>query len=112
MAAAGPAGRVPLVQRRHLRRAELRLGDPAARHADALVVVPARRWSALVWFGIARRDWRAGAILLAVAAGLLPWFYYALDGRTMFSFYAAPAVPFLVLAVVYVLGAIIAPAGG
>ena len=29
----------------------------------------------------------------------------------MFSFYAAPAVPFLVLAVVYVLGALIAPAG-
>ena len=46
-----------------------------------------------------------------MAAGLLPWFWYALDGRTMFSFYAAPAVPFLVLAVVYVLGAIVAPAG-
>ena len=29
----------------------------------------------------------------------------------MFSFYAAPAEPFLVLAVVYVLGAIITPAG-
>ena len=28
----------------------------------------------------------------------------------MFSFYAAPAVPFLVLAVVYVLGAIMTPA--
>ena len=31
-------------------------------------------------------------------------------GRTMFSFYAAPALPFLVLAVVYVLGAIATPA--
>ena len=61
--------------------------------------------------GAARRDWRAGAILLCVAAGLLPWFWFALDGRTMFSFYAAPALPFLVLAVVYVLGAIISPAG-
>ncbi|MBG6102169.1 dolichyl-phosphate-mannose--protein O-mannosyl transferase [Micromonospora vinacea] len=67
---------------------------------------------ALVWLGVARRDWRAGAILLTVAAGLLPWFWFALDGRTMFSFYAAPAVPFLVLAVVYVLGALIAPPGG
>ncbi|WP_435817470.1 dolichyl-phosphate-mannose--protein mannosyltransferase [Micromonospora arida] len=67
---------------------------------------------ALAWLGVARRDWRAGAILLTVAAGLLPWFWFALDGRTMFSFYAAPAVPFLVLAVVYVLGALIAPAGG
>ncbi|MFD6756351.1 dolichyl-phosphate-mannose--protein mannosyltransferase [Micromonospora gifhornensis] len=66
---------------------------------------------ALVWLGLARRDWRAGAILLTVAAGLLPWFWFALDGRTMFFFYAAPAVPFLVLAVVYVLGAIASPAG-
>ncbi|PWU43279.1 phospholipid carrier-dependent glycosyltransferase [Micromonospora globispora] len=66
--------------------------------------------AALAWLGLARRDWRAGAILLSVAAGLLPWFWFALDGRTMFSFYAAPALPFLVLAVVYVLGAIISPA--
>jgi dolichyl-phosphate-mannose-protein mannosyltransferase len=66
--------------------------------------------AATVWLGLARRDWRAGAILLSVAAGLLPWFWFALDDRTMFSFYAAPAVPFLVLAVVYVLGAIVTPA--
>ncbi|WP_435830983.1 dolichyl-phosphate-mannose--protein mannosyltransferase [Polymorphospora rubra] len=64
---------------------------------------------AVGWLGIARRDWRAGTILLALAAGLLPWFYYALDDRTMFNFYTAPAQPFLVLAVVYVLGAIIGP---
>nr|WP_173156951.1 phospholipid carrier-dependent glycosyltransferase [Phytohabitans suffuscus] len=66
--------------------------------------------AALVWFGIARRDWRAGAILLCVAAGLLPWFYFATQNRTMFAFYALPAEPFLVLAVVYVLGAIMSPA--
>ena len=64
---------------------------------------------AVIWLGVARRDWRAAAILLPVAAGLLPWFYYALDSRTMFYFYAAPALPFLVLAVVYVLGAIMSP---
>ncbi len=64
----------------------------------------------LTWFGISRRDWRAAAIGVAVAAGLLPWFWVALDGRTMFSFYALPAEPFLVLAVVYVLGAIMTPA--
>jgi dolichyl-phosphate-mannose--protein O-mannosyl transferase len=63
----------------------------------------------LAWLGISRRDWRAGSILLGVAAGLLPWFYFALDGRTMFYFYALPAEPFLVLAVVYVLGAIMNP---
>jgi dolichyl-phosphate-mannose-protein mannosyltransferase len=65
---------------------------------------------ALIWFGIARRDWRAGAILLCVAAALLPWFYFASQHRTMFAFYALPAEPFLVLAVVYVLGAIMTPA--
>ena len=58
----GPAGRVLLEQQRQLRRAQLRPRDPAARHADPVVVVPARRWRALVWFGIARRDWRAFAI--------------------------------------------------
>jgi dolichyl-phosphate-mannose--protein O-mannosyl transferase len=69
--------------------------------------------AALVWLGIARRDWRAWAILLAAAAGILPWFYFALaDNRTMFYFYAAPAEPFLVMAVVYVLGAIVTPPAG
>jgi dolichyl-phosphate-mannose-protein mannosyltransferase len=67
----------------------------------------------LVWFGIARRDWRAVAIGVPVVAGLLPWFYYAVtDGRTMFSFYVLPALPFLILAVVYVLGAIMTPTTG
>jgi dolichyl-phosphate-mannose-protein mannosyltransferase len=61
----------------------------------------------LAWFGISRRDWRALAIGLGAAAGILPWFYYMLDHRTMFYFYAAPSEPFLVLAVVYVLGALI-----
>ena len=68
---------------------------------------------ALVWFGIARRDWRAFAIGTGVVAGLLPWFYYAIaDGRTMFSFYVLPALPFLILAVVYALGAIMTPPAG
>ncbi|BCY15047.1 dolichyl-phosphate-mannose--protein mannosyltransferase [Actinoplanes sp. L3-i22] len=68
---------------------------------------------ALVWFGIARRDWRAYAIFAGSMAGLLPWFYFAVkDGRTMFSFYVMPGLPFLILAVVYVLGAIMTPPGG
>jgi dolichyl-phosphate-mannose--protein O-mannosyl transferase len=62
----------------------------------------------LAWFGIARRDWRAAGIATGIAAGILPWFYYEVhDSRTMFVFYALPAEPFLVLAAVYVLGAII-----
>ncbi|HEV7897371.1 MAG TPA: phospholipid carrier-dependent glycosyltransferase [Planosporangium sp.] len=63
----------------------------------------------LAWFGTRRRDWRALAIGLAAAAGILPWFWYEVKDRTMFAFYALPSVPFLVLAVVYVLGAIIGP---
>jgi dolichyl-phosphate-mannose-protein mannosyltransferase len=91
-------------------------GAPSCAAEILLLGTPLLWWSflpalaATAWLGLARRDWRAGAILLTVAAGLLPWFWFAFDGRTMFSFYAAPAVPFLVLAVVYVLGAIITPA--
>ena len=91
-------------------------GAPSCASEVLLLGTPLLWWSflpaiaATAWLGLARRDWRAGAILLSVAAGLLPWFWFALDGRTMFSFYAAPAVPFLVLAVVYVLGAIATPA--
>ncbi|HWG98728.1 MAG TPA: glycosyltransferase family 39 protein [Pilimelia sp.] len=82
-----------------------------------LLGTPVLWWSflpalgALAWLGIARRDWRAGAIWMMVAAALLPWFWYAIvNGRTMFYFYALPAEPFLVLAVVFVLGAIMSPA--
>ncbi|ADL44301.1 phospholipid carrier-dependent glycosyltransferase [Micromonospora aurantiaca] len=91
-------------------------GAPSCASEVLLLGTPLLWWSflpalaATAWLGLARRDWRAGAILLSAAAGLLPWFWFALDGRTMFSFYAAPAVPFLVLAVVYVLGAIATPA--
>jgi dolichyl-phosphate-mannose-protein mannosyltransferase len=59
---------------------------------------------ALTWFGISRRDWRALAIGLGAGAGILPWFNWELDDRTMFYFYALPAEPFLVLAVAYALG--------
>jgi dolichyl-phosphate-mannose-protein mannosyltransferase len=82
-----------------------------------LVGTPILWWSfipALIgtaWFGISRRDWRAAAIGAGAAAGILPWFYYQLDNRTMFYFYALPAEPFLVLAVVYVLGCIITGPG-
>jgi dolichyl-phosphate-mannose-protein mannosyltransferase len=61
----------------------------------------------LVWFGISRRDWRAWAIGLGVFTAIAPWFLYELDHRTMFYFYALPGEPFLVLAVVYVLGCLI-----
>ncbi len=94
-------------------------GAPSCAAEVLLLGTPILWWSflpalgALVWFGIARRDWRALAIGTGVVAGLLPWFYFALrDGRTMFSFYALPALPFLILAVVFVLGAIMTPREG
>ena len=94
-------------------------GAPSCAREILLLGTPVLWWSflpalaALIWFGIARRDWRAWAILVPVLGGILPWFYYAVkDGRTMFSFYVMPALPFLILAVVYVLGAIMTPATG
>ncbi|MEV6347518.1 phospholipid carrier-dependent glycosyltransferase [Actinoplanes sp. NPDC051851] len=94
-------------------------GDTTCVRTILLLGTPLLWWSflpalaALIWFGLARRDWRAWAILAPVAAGYLPWFYYAAkDDRTMFSFYLLPAVPFLILAVVHVLGAIMTPPTG
>ena len=55
----------------------------------------------LGWW-ITFRDWRAGAVLLGVAAGWLPWFAY--PDRPMFLFYALPFLPFLVLGIVLMLG--------
>ncbi|MET7454886.1 phospholipid carrier-dependent glycosyltransferase [Streptomyces sp. NPDC005574] len=56
-----------------------------------------------------RRDWRAGAVLCAVAAGYLPWFLY--QDRTIFSFYAVVIVPYLCLAVAMLVGAMLGPPG-
>ena len=56
----------------------------------------------LLFMWALRRDWRAGAILAGFAAGYLPWFNY--QERTIFSFYEVAFVPFVVLAVTYVLG--------
>jgi dolichyl-phosphate-mannose-protein mannosyltransferase len=64
----------------------------------------------LVFCWLLKRDWRAGAILGALAAGYLPWFYYATaDDRTMYTFYAVAFVPYVVLALSYVLGMVLGP---
>ncbi len=60
---------------------------------------------AVGWQWLARRDWRAAAVLVGVAAGFLPWLPY--PERTMFLFYALPALPFLVLAVTLCLGRVL-----
>ncbi len=92
-------------------------GEASCAAEILLLGTPVLWWSfipaliATAWFGISRRDWRAVAIGAGVAAGILPWFYYQLEQRTMFYFYALPAEPFLVLAVTYVLGCLISGPG-
>ncbi|WTW95493.1 phospholipid carrier-dependent glycosyltransferase [Streptomycetaceae bacterium NBC_01309] len=57
----------------------------------------------------ARRDWRAGAILCGLAAGLGPWMFK--QDRTIFLFYAVVFVPYIALAVAMMIGAILGPPG-
>lgn len=53
-----------------------------------------------VW--IAKRDWRAGAILVGFGAGYLPWLFF--PTRTIFFFYAIAYEPFMILGITMVLG--------
>ncbi|APX00957.1 dolichyl-phosphate-mannose--protein mannosyltransferase [Arthrobacter sp. QXT-31] len=77
----------------------LSVGNPLIWWSAAISLVVLLFW----WAG--RRDWRAGAVLAAVASGYLPWFMY--PERTMFFFYAVSFEPFLVLALVYCLGLVL-----
>jgi dolichyl-phosphate-mannose-protein mannosyltransferase len=80
----------------------LALGTPAIWWASILTLVVC-----LVWW-LARRDWRAGAVLAGVAGGWLPWFWFAWhDHRTMFYFYAVVFDPFLVISITLCLGLLI-----
>jgi dolichyl-phosphate-mannose-protein mannosyltransferase len=77
------------------------------------VGTPAIWWAALgalpalaAWW-VLRRDWRAGAALLGVAAGWLPWF--AFPARTEFFYYAVSFEPFLCLALALCAGLVLGP---
>jgi dolichyl-phosphate-mannose--protein O-mannosyl transferase len=59
----------------------------------------------MLWRWVGPRDWRAGAVLAGQVAGWLPWFRY--QDRPIFYFYAIVFVPFLVLAVTLLLGAVL-----
>lgn len=59
----------------------------------------------LIWRWIARRDWRSGAVLLAVLAGWVPWLLY-LD-RTIFSFYSVVFLPYIAMALAIMIGALV-----
>ncbi len=87
-------------------------GAPTCSAEVLLLGTPLLWWSflpailGLGAFGIARRDWRANAIFWCAFAGIAPWFIYEFSHRTMFYFYALPALPFLIMAVVYLFGLI------
>jgi dolichyl-phosphate-mannose--protein O-mannosyl transferase len=82
----------------------LAIGTPAIWWASMAAIV-----FCLVWW-ISRRDWRAGSVLVGVAAGWLPWWWFAWhDDRTEYYFYAVAFLPFLVLAITLCLGLIIGP---
>ncbi|HWF80112.1 MAG TPA: phospholipid carrier-dependent glycosyltransferase [Streptosporangiaceae bacterium] len=83
----------------------LAIGTPAIWWASIPALVFCLAW----W--ISRRDWRAGAALVGVAAGWLPWFWFTLhDNRTEYYFYAIVFLPFLVIAITLCIGLIIGPA--
>ncbi len=78
------------------------LGNPILWWASCLALV----WC--IWLVISRHDWRAVGALVGVAAGWLPWFIYG--ERTVFQLYSVVFVPFLVIAVVLLLGSVLGPA--
>lgn len=90
-------------------------GAPSCAAEILLLGTPLLWWSflpamlAVLWYAISRRDWRAWTILSCATMGILPWFVYMLDDRTMFYFYALPSTPFLVLCVTMALGMVIGP---
>jgi dolichyl-phosphate-mannose--protein O-mannosyl transferase len=82
----------------------LAIGTPAIWWASMAAIA-----FCLVWW-ISRRDWRAGTVLVGVAAGWLPWWWFAWhDNRTEYYFYSVAFLPFLVLAITLCLGLIIGP---
>ena len=84
-------------------RAVMLIGTPAL----WWVAIPVLGWA--IWRVATRFDWRYAVVLVGYGAGFLPWFTN-LD-RQMYFFYMAPVVPFLVLAVVLVLGEVLGRRG-
>jgi dolichyl-phosphate-mannose--protein O-mannosyl transferase len=77
------------------------LGTPTIWWAATLALL------VLLFHWALRRDWRAGAVLSGLLAGYVPWFQY--DHRTIFTFYSVAFVPWVVLAVVFVIGLVLGP---
>ena len=79
----------------------LAIGNPAIWWA----AIPAMIFC-LAWW-LTRRDWRAGAAVLGVAAGWVTWMPFV--SRTKFNYYALEFEPFMILCIVLCLGLIIGP---
>ncbi len=95
----------------------LAIGTPLIWWGGALALLFCLGWwllgliGDLVFSRMPQRDWRVGALLLGVAAGWLPWIWYAWhDNRTEFYYYAIAFEPFMIMAIVLCLGLIIGPA--
>jgi len=80
----------------------LAIGTPMIFWVSIAALVICAAW----W--LTQRDWRAGAVLVGVAAGWLPWFAFL--SRTKFFFYSVVYDPFLVLAITLCLGLLIGAA--
>jgi dolichyl-phosphate-mannose-protein mannosyltransferase len=86
----------------HCSQEVLAIGTPAIWWASIPALIFCLGW----W--LLHRDWRPGAVVLAVAAGWLTWFPFV--SRTKFFYYATEFEPFLILAIVLCLGLIIGAA--
>jgi dolichyl-phosphate-mannose-protein mannosyltransferase len=80
----------------------LALGNPAIWWVSLPVLLFCLGWWAT------RRDWRAGAAVLGVAAGWATWLPFV--SRTKFYYYALEFEPFLIIGIVLCLGLILGPA--
>jgi dolichyl-phosphate-mannose-protein mannosyltransferase len=68
--------------------------------------IPMLLW--LAWHWATTRDWRAAVVWVAFIAGWVVWFQDL--KRTMFLFYMAPLVPFLIMGLTLALGTMLGPA--
>jgi dolichyl-phosphate-mannose-protein mannosyltransferase len=80
----------------------LALGNPAIWWLSLPVLLFCLGWWAT------RRDWRAGTMLLLVAAGWVTWLPFV--SRTKFDYYSLEFEPFIIIAIVLCLGLILGPA--
>ncbi|MGH3211000.1 MAG: dolichyl-phosphate-mannose--protein mannosyltransferase [Trebonia sp.] len=80
----------------------LAIGNPAIWWISVPVIVFCLGW----W--LTRRDWRAGAALLCIAAGWASWLPFV--SRTKFYYYSLEFEPFLIICIVLCLGLLIGPA--